>query len=166
MEWTLTGVGHPHTIAVAAGKSITIGRATESDILIPDVTVSRLHAELIATEAGIAVRDLGSSNGTAINGARVATGTVLPGDTVAFGTVSYRLPLADPSRPATDPGLEGTVVRQLDLGGGLDALADAPALEHNVQAHQLARVLDVAKRLSGEFELDKLMAAAKVEDVA
>jgi len=159
VDHTLAGIGHPHTIAVTAEKPVTIGRAAESDVLIPDVTVSRLHAELTATAEGIVVRDLGSSNGTAINGARIASGTVFPGDTITFGKVSYRLPAADADRPATDPGLDGTVVRQLDLGPGLDALADAPGLGANVQAHQLARVLDVAKRLSGEFELDKLIAA-------
>jgi adenylate cyclase len=159
MDWTLAGIGHPHTIAVAAGRPVTIGRAAESDVVIPDVTVSRLHAELVANDLGILVRDLGSSNGTSINGARVATGTVLPGDTVAFGKVRYQLPPVDPARSAVDPGLEGTVVKQLDLGRGFDALAEAPGLGDNVQAHQLARVLDLAKRLSGEFELDKLMAA-------
>jgi adenylate cyclase len=159
VEWTLAGLGHPHSIRVADGKPLTIGRAAESDVLVPDVTVSRKHAVLTSTDRGISVRDLGSSNGTAINGARVASGLVLPGDTVMFGKVGYRLAAADPAPPATDPGLEGTVVRQLDLGAGIDALAEAPALGTNVQAQQLARVLDLAKRLSGEFELDKLIAA-------
>ena len=159
MLWTLTGIGHPQTIEVTAGTPVVIGRSPGSDVLVADVSVSRRHAELTATASGIALRDLGSSNGSAINGAKVTTGQIIPGDTVAFGKVSYRLESNEAAQPLTDPGMVGTVVRRVEVGAGREALAEVPGIGANVQAHQLARVLDVAKRLSGEFELDKLIDA-------
>ncbi len=46
------------------GVVITVGRAVENNIVIPDGTVSRRHLRLIATTNGVVVEDLGSSNGT------------------------------------------------------------------------------------------------------
>ncbi|MFN0180795.1 MAG: adenylate/guanylate cyclase domain-containing protein [Gemmatimonadales bacterium] len=159
MERILVGVGHPHVITITAGTAVVVGRGQDCSAVIADTSVSRRHAELQAIPAGLAIRDLGSSNGTAINGARLATGTALPGDTVTFGKVAYQLGSPESDLGAVESMAQGTVVRQLDFGPGLDALARAPSLVDNVQASQLARVLDVAKRLSGEFELDKLITA-------
>jgi pSer/pThr/pTyr-binding forkhead associated (FHA) protein len=49
----------------------TIGRHPDADIFLDDVTVSRRHAELHHTDAGVLVRDLGSLNGSYVNGERV-----------------------------------------------------------------------------------------------
>ena len=159
MERLLVGVGHSHRIVVTPGAPVVVGRAPDCGAVIADATVSRRHAELTATPNGVAVRDLGSSNGTAINGAKLVTGEALPGDTITFGHVAFRIATPDPEAVPSDAIGDGTVVRRLDFGAGVDALAQAPGLASNVQAHRLARVLDVAKRLSGEFELDKLTTA-------
>lgn len=147
--WRLEGIGHDQVIEVPAGPPVAVGRAPESDARVGDVTVSRRHALLEAGPGGLRVRDLGSSNGTSINGARVPDGTALPGDTVAFGKVAFRVTGGEP--PA-DAVAGAAVVRAVARPGGGDTIADVPAL-------RLARVLDLAKRLSGEFELDKLIAA-------
>ncbi|MBM4187587.1 MAG: FHA domain-containing protein [Gemmatimonadetes bacterium] len=154
MSWVLRGVGHEHSFPVEG--PVLIGRAPECTVAITDATVSRRHAELLATPSGVAVRDLNSSNGTTVNGARVTVGDLLPGDTVAFGKVIYRLTSgAEP--PAGEAVADGTVIRPLDVGAARDALAAAPAIATNVQARQLARVLDVAKRLSGEIDANRLL---------
>lgn len=49
----------------------TVGRHPEADIFLDDVTVSRRHAELHRTDEGVLVRDLGSLNGSYVNGERV-----------------------------------------------------------------------------------------------
>jgi pSer/pThr/pTyr-binding forkhead associated (FHA) protein len=49
----------------------TIGRHPDADIFLDDVTVSRRHAELHHTDQGVVVRDLGSLNGSYVNGERV-----------------------------------------------------------------------------------------------
>ncbi|MEO8449810.1 MAG: adenylate/guanylate cyclase domain-containing protein [Gemmatimonadota bacterium] len=158
-SWWLEGIGHPHQVELVPGRTLVVGRAPESDVLVADVTVSRRHAELIVEDGRIRVRDTGSSNGTAINGARLTEGELSPNDTIVFGKVPYRLACHGAEPAAPDPPLDGTVVRRIDLGEGVDALAEAPALRANTQAHRLARLLDLTKRLSGEYELEKLLAS-------
>ncbi|GAA4663949.1 hypothetical protein GCM10023347_14860 [Streptomyces chumphonensis] len=71
---------------------LSIGRAPGSVLRLGDHTVSRTHAQLRHTGAGWTLRDLGSFNGTWVNGRRV-TGAVAvrPGDRVRFGQVGFRL---------------------------------------------------------------------------
>ncbi|RLL69432.1 DUF1707 and FHA domain-containing protein [Streptomyces sp. Z26] len=71
---------------------LSIGRAPGSMLRLNDFSVSRLHAQLRSTGDGWTLRDLGSSNGTWVNGRRVTGSAVVkPGDEVRFGQVGYRL---------------------------------------------------------------------------
>jgi ABC transport system ATP-binding/permease protein len=67
--------------------AIKIGRATDNDIVIPDVLASRHHATLVPTPAGTEIRDARSINGTFVNGARVESAMLHEGDTVTIGNV-------------------------------------------------------------------------------
>jgi ABC transport system ATP-binding/permease protein len=71
---------------VAAG-SLKIGRATDNDIVIPDVLASRHHATLVPTAGGAEIHDARSINGTFVNGARVESATLHDGDVVTIGNV-------------------------------------------------------------------------------
>ncbi|MDT5285047.1 MAG: transport system ATP-binding/permease protein, partial [Mycobacterium sp.] len=71
---------------VPAG-SIKIGRATDNDIVIPDVLASRHHATLLPSPSGTEIRDNRSINGTFVNGARVDSAVLHDGDTVTIGNV-------------------------------------------------------------------------------
>ena len=73
------------------GRSVVVGRGVATDIAIYDPTISRRHAELTARGDAIEVKDLGSSNGTCINGSRVATGRLMVNDSVTFGKVTYKV---------------------------------------------------------------------------
>jgi pSer/pThr/pTyr-binding forkhead associated (FHA) protein len=73
------------------GRSVVVGRGVQSDITIYDPTISRRHAQLTAGPDGVVVKDLNSSNGTCINGARVSTGRLTPRDSITFGKVLYQL---------------------------------------------------------------------------
>ncbi len=64
---------------------VTIGRAAECEIRLADTSVSRRHAEIRATGDGWTVSDLGSTNGTKVNGAVVADRKLKDGDTVSVG---------------------------------------------------------------------------------
>ena len=55
-------------------QGLRIGRAPENDVVLPDANVSRQHLVLWTTPRGAFLRDLGSQNGTFINGRRVGTG--------------------------------------------------------------------------------------------
>ena len=77
----------PGRPADAPPGSIKIGRATDNDIVIPDVLASRHHATLVPTPAGTEIRDNRSINGTFVNGARVDSAMLTDGDTVTIGNV-------------------------------------------------------------------------------
>ena len=70
------------------GRSLVVGRGSSSDIAIYDPTISRRHAELTWGPDGVQVKDLGSSNGTCINGSRVSSGRLQPNDSITFGKVA------------------------------------------------------------------------------
>ncbi|MDQ3740168.1 MAG: FHA domain-containing protein [Actinomycetota bacterium] len=65
----------------------TIGRSQGCRLVVADATVSRRHAVLKRTPEGIEVRDLGSLNGTWVNGWRVSRATLRPGDALQIGDV-------------------------------------------------------------------------------
>lgn len=63
----------------------TAGRHPEADLFLDDVTVSRRHAEFARVDAGFRIRDVGSLNGTYLNGERVDDGPLANGDEVQIG---------------------------------------------------------------------------------
>ena len=65
---------------------VTLGREVGNDIVLEDPQVSRHHARLTLATGGYVIEDLGSTNGTAVNGQRISAPHVLkPGSTIAFG---------------------------------------------------------------------------------
>jgi pSer/pThr/pTyr-binding forkhead associated (FHA) protein len=75
-----------------AGTIFTIGRDRECDLAIDDMTVSRLHARLERTSGGWRLTDLGSTNGTRVNGWRLRDAVLVrAGDLVRFGETEYTL---------------------------------------------------------------------------
>lgn len=80
------------TYDLVPSKKYSIGRQSANDIVVSDEQVSRRHAEVQVIPNGILVTDLGSSNGTFINGTRVSSPqTIGPGDTLQVGTTVLRL---------------------------------------------------------------------------
>ncbi|MBY0290136.1 MAG: FHA domain-containing protein [Mycobacteriaceae bacterium] len=78
--------GRPAAAAGVAG-AVKIGRATDNDIVVPDVLASRHHATLLPTPSGTEIRDNRSINGTFVNGARVDSALLREGDTVTIGNI-------------------------------------------------------------------------------
>lgn len=71
-------------------KELTIiGRASECDISLAAAHLSRRHAQIQVVEGGLLVKDLGSANGTFINGQRVTDGRAKKGDEIRFDTLSF-----------------------------------------------------------------------------
>jgi hypothetical protein len=74
----------------AGTKKFTIGRELACDFTLADLSVSRWHARLHREDESWLLSDLGSTNGTRLNGWRVTTSVrVRPGDRVSFGTVTF-----------------------------------------------------------------------------
>ena len=70
---------------------LLIGRSSACQLVLADDTVSRRHAELRIESGCWLLRDLGSSNGTWVNGRRVVEAEVRPGDLIHLGGAAIRL---------------------------------------------------------------------------
>lgn len=69
-------------------EQLMVGRTDSNDIYLPDGTISTEHAKLIKDEDGaFIVHDLGSTNGTRINGTKISEKKLVSGDVVQFGSV-------------------------------------------------------------------------------
>lgn len=77
----------PGRTTPAPAGAVKIGRATDNDIVIPDVLASRHHATLIPLPGGTEIRDERSINGTFVNGTRVDSAVLHDGDVVTIGNV-------------------------------------------------------------------------------
>ncbi len=173
------------TIDLRAGSIFMVGRAVTSDLPIYDPTVSRNHAEMQLTDGGVRVKDLGSSNGTFINGTPIEETTAVNGDVVMFGRVAFRVaettpPTAQPpvSEQAafTAPPPEATIVRQVavpDTGDLEDKVVARPSSgsqlkvegesEEERRSRKLTLLLDISQALSRHQDVDKLL--EKVVDI-
>jgi pSer/pThr/pTyr-binding forkhead associated (FHA) protein len=116
----------------ARAATVKIGRAADNDIVLNnEQTVSRHHAELRATDDGWTICDLGSQNGTHVNGTRLADGIASPlgaYDVVGVGSVTIRL-------------IESTLGEGLGDGDGLTVI-DAGGRE----MHRLLTALSARER--------------------
>jgi hypothetical protein len=84
---------HIPVLALPAGdRRVVMGRSRDCDCVLAEPSVSRRHAELRRDGARWLLRDLGSRNGTRVNGARLlGEAEVGPGDRVSFGDARFRL---------------------------------------------------------------------------
>ena len=77
--------GQPEVVALD-GAAVTLGRSTVASIVVDDVYVSDEHAQVMPLDDGWVVRDLGSTNGTFLNGGKVTQPTALAaGDHLRIG---------------------------------------------------------------------------------
>jgi hypothetical protein len=74
-----------------SGGRLVLGRSSRCQLVFADDTVSRQHAELRLVDGRWILRDLGSSNGTWVNGRRVMEAEVAPGDEVHLGHCRFRM---------------------------------------------------------------------------
>jgi ABC transport system ATP-binding/permease protein len=112
----------PGSSAEVPPGALKVGRATDNDIVIPDVLASRHHATLIPTPGGTEIADNRSINGTFVNGDRVTTALLNEGDVVTIGNVD--LVFSD-----------GNLVRRTETAatgtGGLDVRSVTWTIENN-----------------------------------
>jgi hypothetical protein len=109
--WCVDGFGNPHPIA----PKTTIGRNHEGELVVLASSVSREHAELVKKDAGWHIRDLGSRNGTFVDGARAQGRVPLPARTIIkIGDVALWFLAEVVHEPATPPSMATA-----SAGGGL-----------------------------------------------
>ena len=106
--------------AAQGGEAVTVGRSLDNRLVLADRSVSRRHAELAAEEGAWVLRDLGSTNGTAIDGHPVPEGLVHAGQRLRIGGVEIEVRPAPEAPPGPAAGgadeelLNATVIRRLE----------------------------------------------------
>jgi class 3 adenylate cyclase/pSer/pThr/pTyr-binding forkhead associated (FHA) protein len=173
----LVAVNGSQAVAVPAGRTLVVGRSPACDVPIRDLTVSRHHGEIEAAAGGLRIRDLGSTNGTFINSARISEGIAAPGSRVAFGKVSFqvmeeRISGDELGVPSESESEQLAIVAQVrgqgstDLAtllaadpaaGGGSRLRVRGATPEERRPAALALLLEVAKELSQQGETARLL---------
>ncbi|MET8426262.1 FHA domain-containing protein [Nocardia sp. NPDC004860] len=103
----------PTAVVRIVSGTLRIGRAADNDIVVPDLMVSRHHAELqVIAEGKYRVVDLDSHNGTYVNGHRIETADLSESDLIGMGHTTYRL-VGDELRESVDTGDISVCVQNL-----------------------------------------------------
>src|ERR1041384_425134 len=89
-KFVLTGLTHPGTFELEPGFN-TLGRNPTNDFRVHDVTVSSFHCEIVVSGDSILVRDLGSTNGTFIDGQPILEAQLNPAQVLRLGSAELRL---------------------------------------------------------------------------
>src|SRR6185436_15061484 len=131
-------------------QRVTIGRSRDSDIFLPDQWLSRQHAEIRQKGDGYYVSDLGSKNGTLLNGGRVVEEQRLrAGDIITLGehilTFSLGEPGDDEAEADSDP-----IGTRVFSARELSDIKTKPAIDATELARQ-NRVLGVLSRAAGSL---------------
>lgn len=117
---------------IVLSKDVTVvGRKRGvCDVFIDRSSVSKLHCVIVKTDGLLFIRDLGSTNGTKVNGQRVTRGALLPGDELAFANARFRVYLGpgEPEAPARAERTEMMTAQiddSINLDEDLDGLGSA-----------------------------------------
>lgn len=168
-------------VPLRPGETLTIGRKT-GDLLLDDPLVSSTHARLVPRDGTWVIQDLGSTNGTMIDGRLVRDSVLRPGAELAIG--SHRLvlfvglePTAGGRRTLTDQSAEiawlmdeelvelqphertgptDVIDQDLRLPPGLQALVEVVAGDDRGQVHRFTRGNNTIGRKSGEVPLSDI----------
>lgn len=111
---------------------VLVGRKEDCDVRLDHKSISKLHCVLVKTDGLLLLRDLGSTNGTRVNGQRVRRAALLPNDQLQLASLRYTVQ-AVPDEPAPAPNeytqqLDGKELARLieksDRPGDLDSDSD------------------------------------------
>ncbi|HZZ80396.1 MAG TPA: FHA domain-containing protein [Gemmataceae bacterium] len=93
LEGKLALGSDPHMVVTFTGKPTTFGRSASCDVVLDYPMISARHARLTRKGSESFLEDLGSTNGTFLNGCRICTGSVpvKPGDVIGLGSFSFKL---------------------------------------------------------------------------
>jgi predicted component of type VI protein secretion system len=101
---------------------VHIGRGEDCKVRVPLPSVSRKHCELLIEDDEFAVKDLGSSNGTYVNGERVRSHELVPGDLLALGPCVFVVRI-DGHPKEIDP-VESYAAGAVAVGGSSESSSD------------------------------------------
>jgi pSer/pThr/pTyr-binding forkhead associated (FHA) protein len=102
---------HAELVPLDGGKPIVLDRdvsvigrkAGVCDVIVDRESVSKLHCIIVKTDGLLFIRDLGSTNGTKVNGQKVIRGALLPGDELSFAGVKHTVVLGPSKKAESSP---------------------------------------------------------------
>jgi pSer/pThr/pTyr-binding forkhead associated (FHA) protein len=110
---------------VAILRDLTlVGRKEDCDLRLDHKSVSKMHCVIVKTDGLLLLRDLGSTNGTRVNGQRVRRAALLPNDELTIAGFKFRVHFGPDEGPAA-PNFDHT--QQLDAGEVVNLLRKANA---------------------------------------
>src|ERR1051326_6898331 len=94
---------------------VIIGRKEDCDLRLDHKSVSKMHCIIVKTDGVLLLRDLGSTNGTRVNGQRVRRAALLPGDQLSIASCKFRVALGPDEAPApVEPAAQDEKTQNLD----------------------------------------------------
>ncbi len=119
IAWSLERLvaGQPRVYPLA-GSEVSIGRGTDSSIVLADASVSRRHAKLVWRRGAWEIEDQGSTNGVYVNGEARAQARLAAGDVVRIGAFELRVAAAAPATTAPEAPPPRRVASVLDMTHG------------------------------------------------
>ena len=107
---------------------VLIGRKEECDLRLEHKSVSKMHCVLVKTDGLLLLRDLGSTNGTRVNGQRVRRAALLPNDQLTIATYRFRVHFGPDAPPESVPDEATQHIDAKELAR-LARKADGPAVD-------------------------------------
>lgn len=98
---------------ILVSSPMVVGRTRECNLILEDPAVSRRHFEVVPKENGLYLKDLGSTNGTYVNGHKLSEGLLRAGDCIQVGRTILKFEVEEngvPSKFETDRDFEKSVV--------------------------------------------------------
>jgi pSer/pThr/pTyr-binding forkhead associated (FHA) protein len=126
---------------------VVVGRKEDCDVRLDHKSVSKIHCVIVKTDGLLLLRDLGSTNGTRVNGTRVRRAALLPNDQVTVAHFKFRVQLGPDAEPSARPHDhtqaldQDEVARLLHRRHGTEHVADSDEMHPEpLQRNQLPDV--------------------------
>lgn len=138
-------------LQLPAEGSLLIGRSGECHLRLTDADTSRRHAEIVCRDGTCTLRDLGSTNGTEVNGRPVEQHVLRPGDRIGIGASSIVFCQVETEMEIPADESAATVFREAPApGAGGDAFHGDLA---EIPPYAVLQILELGRK-SGELSID------------
>jgi serine/threonine-protein kinase len=117
LEFT-TGQHTGQVLEFQAPRTLILGRSSQADLQIYDERISRRHCALRIDNDGARLKDMGSGNGTFLNGKEIREIVLTTGDTVALGRTEFKVTVIALVLPGTQVSHQQPVAPTVDMRGG------------------------------------------------
>jgi pSer/pThr/pTyr-binding forkhead associated (FHA) protein len=112
------------------GRQIVIGRSSDLDMVLVEEMVSRRHAQITMQGGVISIEDLGSTNGTFVNGEKIQHATLREGDRVLIGTSILKVVAIPVDESQAQPVARP---RQIQMSAQRTTVGEAPRMTGNIE---------------------------------